>query len=82
MLRLGEMGTTVFHKDLPWIGDAMSLSRPTAGSPLFQMAGPLKGCVSCFSGSQMPTTGCPCHCMLSPAENNMETGRTGLYNEY
>ena len=33
----------------------MSPSWPTAGSPLFQMAGPLEGCVSCFSGSQMPS---------------------------
>ena len=41
-LRLGEMGTTVFYKELPWATE-MSPSRPTAGSPLFQMAGPPGG---------------------------------------
>ena len=48
------MGTTVFYKELPWATE-MSPSWPTAGSPLFQMAGPLEGCVSCFSGFQTPS---------------------------
>ena len=48
---LGEMGTTAFYKELPQ-ATGMSSSWPTAGSLLFQMVGPLEGCVSYFSGSQ------------------------------
>lgn len=48
------MGATFFYKELLWASE-MSPSRPTAGSPLFLMVGPLEGCVCCcFSGSQMP----------------------------
>jgi hypothetical protein len=75
------MGTTVFYKELPSATE-MSPSRPTASSPLFQMAGPLEGCVSCFSvailsykelpwASEMspsqPAVGRTCHGMWSPA---------------
>jgi hypothetical protein len=36
------MGTTVFYKELPQDTE-MSPSNPTAGSPLFQVVGPLEG---------------------------------------
>lgn len=53
-LRLGEMGTTVVYKRQLWATD-MSPPWPTAGSPLFQVAGPLEGCNYSFSGSQAPS---------------------------
>lgn len=58
------MGTTSLYKELLRATE-MSPSWPTAGSLLFQMAGPLEGCVSCFSWSQTPPyfTG-SCHGLL------------------
>jgi len=51
--KVGRSGNNLFYKELLRATE-MSPSRPTAGSLLFQMAGPQKGCVSCFLGSQTP----------------------------
>jgi hypothetical protein len=48
------MGTTFLQMSCLWASE-MSPSRLVAGSSLFLMAGPLEGCVSCFSGSQAPS---------------------------
>ena len=52
--KVRRTGNNFFYKELPRATE-MSLSWPTAGSPLFQMVGPLEECVSCFSGSQTPS---------------------------
>ena len=49
--KVSRHGNNCYYKELP-LTTEISSSRPTAGSPLFQMVDSLEGCVSCFSKYQ------------------------------